>query len=107
MDLVLKYTEQHSGSISDFLLWWEDAKMKESIIEPEETDAVHIMTIHKAKGLAFNVVIIPFNWEDVSTKKEIWIDTSKYFKKLKSALISSNKQLEMSYFSNEYFEEKN
>ncbi|MEC8853377.1 MAG: 3'-5' exonuclease, partial [Bacteroidota bacterium] len=92
--------------ISEFLLWWEDVKTKESIVVPEETDAVQIMTIHKAKGLAFNVVMIPFNWEDVSNKNEIWVDTSKHYQKLKSALINSSKTLELSYFSDEYKKEK-
>ena len=106
LDVVLKYTEKNSSSISEFLLWWEDAKTKESVVVPEETNAVQIMTIHKAKGLAFNVVMIPFNWEDTSNKNEIWVDTSRHFQKLKSALISSSKQLEFSHFSDEYKKEK-
>ena len=106
LDVVLRYTEKNGSSISEFLLWWEDVKTKEAIVVPEETNAVQIMTIHKAKGLAFNVVMIPFNWEDVSNKKEIWVDTSKYYQKLKSALINSSKTLELSYFSNEYKKEK-
>ncbi len=106
LDVVLKYTEKSGSSISEFLLWWEDAKTKESVVVPEETNAVQIMTIHKAKGLAFNVVMIPFNWEDTSNKNEIWVDTSRHFQKLKSALISSSKQLEFSHFSDEYKKEK-
>ena len=57
-------------------------------------------------GLAFNVVMIPFNWEDTSNKNEIWVDTSRHFQKLKSALVSSSKQLEFSHFSDEYKKEK-
>ena len=106
LDVVLKYTEKNGSSISEFLLWWEDTKTKESIVVPEEIDAVQIMTIHKAKGLAFNVVMIPFNWEDTSNKNEIWVDTSKHYQKLKSALINSSKILELSYFSDEYRQEK-
>ena len=106
LDVVLRYTEKNGSSISEFLLWWEDVKTKEAIVVPEETNAVQIMTIHKAKGLAFNVVMIPFNWEDVSNKKEIWVDTSKHYQKLKSTLINSSKTLEFSYFSNEYKKEK-
>ena len=106
LDVVLKYTEKNGSSISEFLLWWEDAKTKESVVVPEETNAVQIMTIHKAKGLAFNVVMIPFNWEDTSNKNEIWVDTSRHFQKLKSALVSSSKQLEFSHFSDEYKKEK-
>ena len=100
----LKYTL----GISEFLLWWEDVKTKESIVVPEETDAVQIMTIHKSKGLAFNVVMIPFNWEDSKNFQEIWVDTSSHFnKQLPSALVSTSKNMEHSYFRDDYFKEKN
>ena len=37
---------------------------------------VRIMTIHKSKGLAFNVVMIPFNWEGGKNYSEIWVDAA-------------------------------
>ena len=99
LDLVLKYTEKQSSSISNFLDWWGERLDKESIVIPEETNAVQVMTIHKSKGLAFDVVIIPFNWEDRRKTSDIWIDTSMYFnKKLPTALIGTSSQLELSYF---------
>jgi len=88
-------------------LWWEDRKLKEAIVIPEGADAVQVMTIHKSKGLAFNVVMIPFNWEDRVRTNDIWVDTSNYFnKQLPAALIAGNKKLEYSYFSKEYQNEK-
>ena len=66
------------------------------------------MTIHKSKGLAFNVVMIPFNWEGGKKYSEIWINASKQTNnKLNSTLIRGSKKLELSEFSNEYLEEKN
>ena len=63
----------------------------------------NIMTVHKAKGLAFNVVFIPFNWDDGRKTDEIWIDTRSYLKDaLSTALINSNSRLEMSHFSKTY-----
>ena len=88
------------------MTWWEEVKVKEAVIVPEATDAVQIMTIHKAKGLAFRVVIIPFNWEDSSSKNEIWVDSSKHYKKLKSTLVNSAKSLSLTYFSAEYEKDK-
>ena len=49
---ILKYESKEGSSISKFLIWWEEARKKETIIIPEETNAVNIMTVHKAKGLA-------------------------------------------------------
>ncbi|MBT5750632.1 MAG: UvrD-helicase domain-containing protein [Flavobacteriales bacterium] len=106
LDFVLAFTEKKGNSLSEFLLWWEERKNKEAIVIPEGTNAVQIMTIHKSKGLAFNVVMIPFNWEDRKKTTDIWVDTSAYFnKQLPVALINGNK-LEQSYFSSEYQKEK-
>ena len=107
LDVVLSYSEKKGSSISEFLLWWDERIDKESIVIPEGTDAVQIMTIHKSKGLAFNVVMIPFNWEDRRNTTDIWVDTSSYFnKQLPAALISGSKNLEYSYFKDEYLKEK-
>ena len=108
LDIVLKYFNKYSSNISEFLLWWEEKKTKESIVIPEGVDAVQVMTIHKSKGLAFNIVMIPFNWEDKRNYSEIWVDTSEHFsKKLKSALIMGSKKLKHSYYSKEQEQEKN
>ena len=48
-------------SIQAFLDFWELKKNKLSIVAPESKNAVRIMTIHKAKGLEFPVVIFPYN----------------------------------------------
>ncbi len=107
LDVVLAYAEKHGSSLTEFLIWWEDRKLKEAIVIPEGTNAVQVMTIHKSKGLAFNVVMIPFNWEDRKNTQDIWVDTSAHFNKdLPAALINGNKNLEYSYFSTEYKKEK-
>ena len=65
------------------------------------------MTIHQSKGLAFDVVIIPFNWEDRNKHFDLWVDTSNYFnQKLKTALISGSEELKVSYFKDNYQKEK-
>ncbi|MBC8266231.1 MAG: UvrD-helicase domain-containing protein [Flavobacteriales bacterium] len=102
LDVVLRFSEKNGSSLTEFLQWWEDNKTNESIVVPEDADAVQVMTIHKAKGLAFNVVMIPFNWEAGTKGNNIWVDTSKFTSnKLKSALIRGGKKLEHSHFANE------
>ena len=34
--------------------------MKKSVSSPEDMDAIQVMTVHKAKGLAFEAVIVPY-----------------------------------------------
>lgn len=107
LDVVLSYSENKGSSLTEFLIWWEERKLKEAIVIPEGTDAVKVMTVHKSKGLAFNVVMIPFNWEDRKKNQDIWVDTSNHFNKdLPSALINGNKDLEQSYFRDKYLNEK-
>lgn len=50
--------------IDQFLAWWEEEGAGLSIQPAEDGDAIRILTIHKAKGLEFPVVIIPFaDWK--------------------------------------------
>ena len=45
---------------AQFLRHWKQIKDKASIKTPANSNAVKIMTVHKAKGLEFEAVIIPF-----------------------------------------------
>ena len=107
LDAVLSFSEKNGSCIASFLSWWEDRVEKESIVVPEDNNAVEVMTIHKSKGLSFDIVMIPFNWEDRKKTNEIWVNTSNYFdSQLQTALINSSNQLELSYFKENYQLEK-
>lgn len=59
-DIVLEYCESKPSDIASFMRWWDRRGAKASITSPEGMDAVNVMTIHKAKGLEFPCVIMPF-----------------------------------------------
>lgn len=61
LDEVLDFQIKNGSDLSSFLEHWEQQKEKLSISTPEGKNAVQIMTIHKAKGLQFPVVIFPFD----------------------------------------------
>ena len=102
MDLVHSFSQKNLNSIYDFLEYWEEIKNKKSIVISEEINAVKLMTVHKSKGLAFPIVIIPFDWQS-SVKKEMWVEnSSKISDKLKYSLINQNKTLLNSHFDLQY-----
>ena len=80
MDEVLEYSVKYGNRINEFLDWWEINKSKKSIIYPESMDAVRVMTIHKAKGLQYPVVIVPdADFKLRNTKKLLWAEMQKDF----------------------------
>ncbi len=64
-DTVLQFSSmRNGGSVREFLRFWDEKKDKLTVNASATTDAINILTIHKAKGLEFDCVVIPFaNWE--------------------------------------------
>lgn len=73
-DLVLDYCQRYPSDILSFLQWWDAKGCEKSISSPEGVDAISIMTVHKAKGLEYQCVVIPkFDWKmTVSEMKTEW-----------------------------------
>ncbi len=79
MDAIFEFSHQQALSYDDFLDWWEKKGRKYSIVVPEGTEAVQVMTVHKSKGLQFPVVIHPFADQKPNrlTRKGLWTDESR------------------------------
>lgn len=74
LDHVLDYTTRRSKSLADFLRDWETRKEKLAI-PAKAANAITINTIHKAKGLEYPVVIMPYiHWETTpKAGSQIWL----------------------------------
>ena len=60
LDVVLEFTQKQNSDLASFIAYFDKKKDSLSVVSPQNTDAVEIMTIHKSKGLEFPVVIFPF-----------------------------------------------
>ncbi len=111
MDIVLQYSTQVSSNINDFLQWWDDKGCKKTLQSMGEQDAISILTIHKAKGLGFGAVIMPFlSWEidhKGNNSEILWCrPNTAPFNEINVIPVLYRKELEETIFHQEYFEEK-
>ncbi len=110
-DLVYNFTAKGFPDISDFLSWWDEAGCNKFVTMPADQEAIHIMTIHKAKGLDFPVVILPLcDWALEGNKHKtnvLWCETNvPPFSELPLLPISYNQYLRQSIFTQNYFDEQ-
>ena len=105
LDLVLEFTNSKGTNISQFLKWWDESGVKCTVSAPEDMDAIRVMTIHKSKGLGFNVVIIPFLKESIDHKPLLSPTLWCHWEGMPMPVKYSKGLLETS-FANEYSKER-
>ena len=92
MELVWSYSLNPPSGKIDFLEHWESNKTDLSLKGSSGSDAVQIMTIHKAKGLEFPVVIFP--WADMKIadfkSHKVWVPWREPDETLDRVLINFN-----------------
>lgn len=59
MDEVVAFADEKTPNIAKFVAYWDESLAKKSIAT-NASDAISVMTIHKAKGLERHTVFIPF-----------------------------------------------
>ena len=108
---VWAFHEDATRTDEDFLDYWEENRQKLSLSNPEGLNAVQVMTVHKAKGLAFPVVIYPMKSKGGSDCVRRWIPLSKPVSAgnsmLDVAYLEIGKDLENTEYADLYTEEKN
>ena len=107
-DAVYRFSTGKTSDLNAFLQWWDQFGQKQSITTPEKENAFRIMTIHKAKGLSFDAVVMPFcDWTlDSRMRNILWCETQiPPFNALPLMPVEYKKALDESLFAADYYEE--
>lgn len=95
LDEVHSWTLDNGQDIGGFLEHWERTGGNRSVIPPKHGEAIQVMTVHRAKGLQFPVVIIP-DATMASTKTHgdhFWIAPGDVVPELPFALVTEGKMI--------------
>ncbi len=109
-NVILDYISVHNGDLNSFLDWWDTDGRNRSINPSEEQNAIQILTIHQAKGLEFDQVIIPFctwNLDHKPNSTVLWcLSGLESLKDLPYYPVKYEQSLKDSYFIDDYYDEK-
>jgi ATP-dependent helicase/nuclease subunit A len=110
-DYVLSFTSTRSNDLQSFIEWWETTGKDKSVVFPEYHNAIRVLTIHKSKGLEFNVVILPFlswNLDHKSFQQPVlWVTPEESpFNNLGIVPVRYKKDLSDTIFEDYYKDEK-
>ncbi|MCD6597009.1 MAG: UvrD-helicase domain-containing protein [Bacteroidales bacterium] len=112
-DVVSDYVRENPGDIATFLEWWKEEGDKKSLQTNAAADALQVMTIHKAKGLQFGHVFMPYtSWSFDYTGNNapvLWCKTNGLeapFNLFPVIPVKYSKKLGESLFNKDYYTER-
>lgn len=110
LQLLKKYLDTNPISDAKFIEWFFEKGIHESIKISGDKKGIHIVTIHKSKGLEYDAVIVPFvNWTQTTATDYLWLKKPDWIKNssIPAFLVKKNKEQLSSNFEQEYLQEQN
>lgn len=108
-DVAADWSRYGNEGIQQFLKYWETEGQNKSLPGGANTNAIEVLTIHKSKGLAFTVLLLPFlNWElkpDAKKSIQLWVNAAPPFDEIATLPVKYSKKLQDTQFAQAYFKE--
>ena len=107
-DRVQTFNERYGSNLQQFIDWWNDKGFQQTITMNDEQNAIQIMTIHKAKGLEFKAVLLPYPSPVTPYGTDIiWCETDvEPYSKFSPIPVGFKQELTMSIFADSYYKEQ-
>ncbi len=108
-DRVQTFSERNGSNLQQFIDWWNDKGFQQTITMNDRQNAIQIMTIHKAKGLEFKAVLLPYPspTEPPRNSDIIWCETkAEPYKKFSPIPVGYKEALAQSVFAESYYKEQ-
>ena len=79
-DEIDEYHKKNGDDLAGFVKYWEEEGRDKNVEPPSSPDKINIMTVHKSKGLAFDVVFMPFAGVNLMPKSDtiIWVEDDRF-----------------------------
>jgi ATP-dependent exoDNAse (exonuclease V) beta subunit len=110
-DVVQEWSRYGEAGLLAFLQFWEKEGIDKTLPASRGVQAVEVVTIHKAKGLAYEVVLMPYlDWAIIPAGGKqaatLWVDTRHtIFNEIALVPVAYNNDLAKSAFAEAYYEE--
>ncbi|KGN72084.1 exodeoxyribonuclease V subunit beta [Porphyromonas sp. COT-239 OH1446] len=108
LDMAQQMQRDRVADVQDFLEMWQEEGHKALVVLPPNEDALQLMTIHKSKGLGFEVVLLPFvDWSLLGAYPPmLWTSVDlEPFNRVEAIPMTYNSELLNTYFASYYLEE--
>ncbi len=109
-DKVMKYLNENSSDISQFIEYWEEEMCFDKIASGE-IDGIRILSVHSSKGLEFKHVLIPYcDWEqEINPRKagDVWVSADQEpYNRFNILPVKYGKEMQESIYEKDFLEEQ-